>query len=998
MPKRLLACCIASVGFLILGAEATVLVAEEGVGPSSIAQRFRSEVEPFLTEFCFDCHNQDNMESGIRVDVLDGSLEGRTPFLWKNIRKQLSEQAMPPEGEVQPTAERRQRICDWIDDGLVVARHRKRDKNGSVRRLTVAQYQNTLRQLLGIKEDYTSLLPPDAVSKDGFLNNEQEMILSPLLIEAYFDVATKALDTCVVDPAKQPTIQRLAMEFGKSINPTPCPDELILGPNNLLLNNEDFVVRELQPVKPFAYTPFRMQTKYRFFEGYQGNATVRGWRRYDSIYHAVYACMRGDKGYPKGDAYSVIPQGLVLRPAIPNVGLFGVSTTYGPKANFKVSLRQLPKHGNLRVTVSAARYDDGLLLDAGTPAAPTGSRSIIADLSNTAEANVEIEHAGLYQVDVAHKPSEEPQRIEITLDDRHFSGKLQHAGEPLAEEHTTTAFMVVRLTEGQLRLTAQYGDAARLASVVLTRVDEDSEAGRRFAAFDRRSPILGAYLGLRRDCGSTQSPFGMRQVVASLAPRDFVFEDAINNHPRPEVPDSNDNYLAGLREVGVRSEYTNGRDMPRLLIKSVQLEGPYYESWPPASHQAIFGEGRGFQDPQARASRIIRTFATRAFRRPVTDEAAAAIMKVWRDANAHGEPFHESIKDALTVVLTSPQFLFLIENSSTPDAEPLDDYELASKLSYLLWNSPPDHPLLDLAEANTLQRQLNESVKRMIYDERFAGFTEQFVSQWLALNKLAEIEVDRKLYPQLSRTVRAQLRSEPIALVQHAIRKNLPIAQLLRSDFIMANGVVADYYGLPPVDCGFDFTPVTHGTSHLGGLLSQAGILVGLSDGRESNPVKRGAWLARKIIAEPPDDPPPNVPDLEEDGQERTLRERLERHRNQPGCAKCHQGIDPWGLPLEAYDAGGLLKAETDVDASSVLPDNTEVQDANALKDYLADEHIDQVAFSFLKHLATYAVGRKLAYSEIELLRAKGLELSGSRYRMQDLLWAVIDSPLFLEK
>jgi len=163
--------------------------------------------------------------------------------------------------------------------------------------------------------------------------------------------------------------------------------------------------------------------------------------------------------------------------------------------------------------------------------------------------------------------------------------------------------------------------------------------------------------------------------------------------------------------------------------------------------------------------------------------------------------------------------------------------------------------------------------------------------------------------------------------------------------------------------------------------------------------VKRGAWLARKIIATPPDDPPPNVPALpENEDASLTLRQQLERHRNQDGCVKCHAGIDPWGIPLEQFDAGGLFKKDLDVDARSTLPDETEIADANELKTHLATDRIDQVAFSFLKHLAIYATGRSLTYNEIEFLKEKGLELKPNGYKMQDMVRFVINSPLFLEK
>ncbi|HAL12968.1 MAG TPA: hypothetical protein DCP67_04075, partial [Planctomycetaceae bacterium] len=225
------------------------------------------------------------------------------------------------------------------------------------------------------------------------------------------------------------------------------------------------------------------------------------------------------------------------------------------------------------------------------------------------------------------------------------------------------------------------------------------------------------------------------------------------------------------------------------------------------------------------------------------------------------------------------------------------------------------------------------------------------------------------------------------------------LSQLIQSDFIVANDVVADYYGLAEKsDSGLRFAPIHHDQKHLGGVLSQTAILAGLSNGSESNPIKRGAWLARKIIAEPPEDPPPNVPDLEAETAALPLRARLELHRNQPGCAKCHAGIDPWGMPFEVFDAGGFLKQEPKLDASSTLPDGTSVQDLDALKDYLAHDRIDRVAFSFLKHLASYAVGRSLSYNELVLLEEKGVELRKEGYRMKDMVRWVIKSDLFMEK
>lgn len=969
---------------------------------AALEATFQRDVEPFLKTHCLRCHNEENLTSGVRVDHLNAAFEERHLKLWGAIQRQIAAPAMPPEDEPQPSDEERRRIGDWIERGLRLARSRPTPKNGSVRRLTVAQYRNTLRELLLLEDDLADVLPADAVSRDGFVNNQETLAVSPLLLEAYFDIAEKALARSIVDPKSKPTIENFRVDLGAAINPEPCPDKLILGADSLLLENADFIVTQLTPKKPFAFEPFRMRTKYRFIEGYEGNATVRGWREYDSIYHSVFACMRGTHGYPKGQAYSTVPQGLLLRPAIPSAEVFGVESTYGPRANFKISLRELPDEGRFRVTVTAAKCDDGLLLDQGTAAQAAEEPSAVVCRDAATLQTLNIPKAGIYQVDVHavlepdHKPDatpadkkradKKPAELTLALGERQFSGTLEQP-----------AFLAVRLPEGPLPILATVTGGRKVEQVVLTPLAEDDDLAQRFLAFEKRLPRVGVHVGLRRDCGSTLTPVGSPQTVSSSELAQYVFEGAIRNFPSPDVEKDNVNYLAGMREIGVRSEYTDGRDMPRLLVRSIEFEGPLYETWPPPSHANIFVAFERKDDRHAYARHILRTFATRAFRRPITDAEESALVRIFEGSYADGHNFYDSVKDALLVVLTSPQFLLISESSSTPEAEPLDDYELASKLSYFLWNGPPDDTLLKLAAEGSLHRQLDAEVQRLIADLRFARFTSEFASQWLALEKFAVLEPDRERYPKLTRDVRSQLRREPIEFFEHLIRNNLPARNFIDSDFVLANEVVASYYDLAEKpESGFEFVPIRHGRAELGGVLAQAAILAGLSDGRESNPVKRGAWLARRIIAEPPDDPPPNVPMLKEESG-LTLRQRLEQHRNQPGCAQCHSKIDPWGLPLEQFDAGGRLKPQP-VDAHSTLPDKTEIDGANELKRYLAEDRLDQVAFSVLKHLTVYATGRSLTYNELEYLRREGQKLKADDYRLQDMIRFVVRSPMFLEK
>ena len=349
--------------------------------------------------------------------------------------------------------------------------------------------------------------------------------------------------------------------------------------------------------------------------------------------------------------------------------------------------------------------------------------------------------------------------------------------------------------------------------------------------------------------------------VAGTALREYVFEGAINNYPSDDVQEDNDNYLAGVREIGVRSEHTDGRT-GRARIRSVEFEGPFYESWPPATHRRIFIGSANEDKPEVYAREIVREFAGRAYRRPVTEAEASSLMAVWKSAFAEHGDFTQSIKDTLLIVLTSPQFLFLIEESTTPKAEPLAEHELASKLSYFLWNTAPDPRLRQLADAGKLRAALDTEITRLIRDERFGQFADEFASQWLSLEKFDVVEMDRNKYPALTRDA-AESPPEPVELLQHLVRENLPARPCSRTSFWPTKSPPATTASATRPSKA-STVPFAHRRSHLGGLLAQTSILAGLSDGREANVVKRGAWLARKIIAEPPADPPPNVPGIEE--------------------------------------------------------------------------------------------------------------------------------------
>ena len=992
------------------GAENAVARPEEAA--AQLESEFRETVQPVLKKHCYRCHGSKKMKSGLRVDVLDGALEDQQLFLLKHVQKQLQREAMPPEDERQPSAEERDAVLRWASRALREGERKVRPRNGSVRRLTVAQYQNTLRDLLGVEDRLADVLPADGVSKEGFRNNKDTLLLTPQMMETYFEIAGEALDLCLIDESDKPRIQCFRVELGAGINKEPVPDPLKLeGPR--LLPKTEFRLHQVVPEKAFAFESHAMQTTFRFVEGYNGNATVRGWKEFEGLYHSVFAAITGTftGGYNYGRSSHMVPEGLLLRPRSPETKN-GVPPVRGPAPTFSMPMRELPKSGVLQVTVEAARYDDAWQPSAR---APESAARMELDVSEGKEATLEVPNAGVYQVDVVLDGA--PRDDVMTADfipvsgehsnrvrPRTFSKRLRGPFPPGPKGEVVIPLLVARFAEGRSELKVVNADGKNLRLAYVTPISEESEPGQQFARFEKRVPKLSVHMGVRTDVGPRLAKFDEPKPVPSAVFERYSFHAPIGDFASPDTEENNVNYLAGLQEIAIRSEPTDDRQIPRVLVRAVEIEGPFYETWPPKGHRDIFPASVLKNDPPAYAREVIKRFVGRAYRRPIRAAELESLFGLWSGSFAENGNFHGSVRDVLLVVLTSPQFLFLIEESDGPQPEPLSPYELAAKLSYFLWNTTPDERLLALAASGALRAspacevQCSE-VDRLIADKRFEQFADEFVSQWLSLDKFDVVSIHQGRFPRLDRETRRELRREPIQFVMHLIRGNLPLANLIDSEFIVANEVVADYYGIGRrTEEGFAFVPVAHGSEVLGGVLTQAAVLSGLSDGHESNPVKRGAWLARKIVAEPPEPPPPNVPDLAETDSAKTLRERLEQHRSQEGCAGCHQKIDPWGLPLEAFDAGGLFKRK-EVDARSTLPDGTEISDSGALKRHLVENRLDQVAFSFLKHLASYATGRTLTFNEIEYLKNEGRRVLGPQgYPMKDCVRFLIKSPLFMEK
>jgi hypothetical protein len=407
------------------------------------------------------------------------------------------------------------------------------------------------------------------------------------------------------------------------------------------------------------------------------------------------------------------------------------------------------------------------------------------------------------------------------------------------------------------------------------------------------------------------------------------------------------------------------------------------------------------------AHEILATLARRAYRRPVTGDDVAPLLAFYREGAATS--FDAGIQLALKRLLVSPEFLFRIEQEPAGVAPgavyPISDLALASRLSFFLWSSIPDEPLLAAAERGELHdpNVLERQVVRMLADERADAFIENFAGQWLYLRNLDAVVPVQSVFPDFDDTLRQGLRKETELFFGSIVRENRSALDLLRADYTFVNERVARLYGLPNIK-GNHFRRVQlPADGPRRGLLGHGSILTVTSYPDRTSPVVRGKWILENLLGVPPPPPPPNVPKLEETsdlGGTLTLRERLTEHRKNPSCASCHSLMDPLGFALENFNAVGVWRTLDDtgepVDATGTLPDGTPF--AGVAEFRAALESSDLFVTTLTEKLMTYGLGRGVAHYDQPAVRAIVRAAAEDDFRISDLILGVALSPPFQQR
>jgi hypothetical protein len=473
------------------------------------------------------------------------------------------------------------------------------------------------------------------------------------------------------------------------------------------------------------------------------------------------------------------------------------------------------------------------------------------------------------------------------------------------------------------------------------------------------------------------------------------------------------------RQPGARPNHTDGDEFKK-----------YQPIWTAASPR-----------PPEDAERLLKDFLPHAFRRPVAPEEIAVYVQIARERLAQGDFFETAMRTAYRTALCSPDFLFLQEPSGDlHDPNTLDQYSVASRLSYFLWNSMPDDELLKLAANHSLGGVLTKQIDRMLADPKSDRFVEDFLDQWVGLREIDFTSPDVKLYPEFRPDLRDAMMAETRAFFREMLNGDLGVANLVDSDFLMINQRLAEHYGIPGVEGSAIRRVPKPPDSPRGGLLTQGAILKITANGTTTSPVKRGVWVLDRLLGRRPLPPPPDIPAVDPDVRGlTTIREQLDKHRQSAVCASCHSKMDPPGFALESFDViggwrekyrfvgekveeGAERKGEDPkkaqflgvgvqqwgfvvqnvrfglpVDASGTMPDGETFHDIHDFRRFLlADE--EALARNLVNRLVLYATGAPVGFADrtqVDQILARSRE---SHFGVKTLIREIILNQTFFRR
>ncbi|MBI3415025.1 MAG: DUF1592 domain-containing protein [Verrucomicrobia bacterium] len=959
--------------------------------------RFADTVHPFLQTYCFACHGEEKQKGKLDLrpySTTEAVAKGYRQ--WEVLLEKLKAVEMPPEeAKRHPTVELRQSVIDWIQAMRRSEARRNVGDPGPVfaRRLSNAEYDHTIRDLTGVDLRPAQEFPVDPANEAGFDNSGESLIMSPALVTKHLEAARRVAEHIVLKPqgfvfAPHPVVTetdrdkfcvKRIIDFYQQ-QPTDYADYFMAA---WCFKHRASIGKPKATLAEFA-TAQRISSKYLATiwstlsdpqDAVGPIATLRAmWRelpapprevRPDRENIARSGCER------MRDFVASLRQ--KLKPEVSNLAVRGIAPGSQPLVLWK----------DRQMAANRTRYDPGALRVQGESTADAGGidPALAVPHDNSARARYEAAFDRFCHVfPDAFYVSE---RVLVFLkEDKDSRGRLLSAGFHL--------------------MTGYFRDDAPLSELVL-----DEQA--------------------RRELDGLWEEFHFITLDSMRQYKDFIFferaepprfaQGAEFDFARSEDKDvTSEAKIKQLAEAYLAKARSNGGE--GAAINAIE---DYFKN--------ISADIRRVEQARLAAEpshlQALLAFAERAYRRPLSKAEGDDLLAFYGALRAKdGLDHEEAVRDTVASVLMSPYFCYRVELGGTvgqpavsPDsnavkwkAQPLSDYALASRLSYFLWSSMPDAELLARAKAGDLHRRtvLVAQTRRMLQDDRIRGLATEFCGNWLDFRRFEEHNaVDRERFKSFNNELREAMFEEPIRFMVDLVREDRPVFNFLYADYTFVNPILARHYDMPePRVRSNEWVRVNDANRYeRGGLLPMSVFLTKNAPGLRTSPVKRGYWVARRVLGERIPPPPPAVPELPNDEAklgDLTLRETLARHRADKNCAGCHARFDALGLVFEGFGPIGERR-ERDfsgrpVDTHATFPGGSEGAGLDGLRRYLREHRQQEFLDNLCRKLLAYALGRSLLLSDDGIIDDMRAKLAANGYRFSSLVETIVTSPQFLNQ
>jgi hypothetical protein len=974
---------------------------------TDLERQFAQTVRPFLTTYCTGCHS--GATSAASFDLQQFSTMAsvvRDHLHWALVLEKLSAKEMPPKPMKQPPEDARQQVIDWIEAVRKYEALKNAGDPGPVlaRRLSNAEYNYTIRDLTGVDLRPAREFPIDPANQAGFDNSGESLTVSPALMAKYLEAARQTADHLVLKP-----------------------DGLAFAPYPMLVetDREKYAIQrivdfyERQPTKFAAYFQSAWRYKHRAILG-QPKASLAG----------IAAQTKVSPGYLTM-VWHILEQ---------------TKEEVGPLVKLQAMWRELPapkgnqpdiaREGCVRMgdfVVRIRRHTEKLFTPPAVPGMNANFQPFVVWRNREIAAHRRDFDPAALRVEGERPPAE----MVVTR------GPTFGNSEQIAVKKAIAEYIIDRQEDPDLVVPA--GERARYEAA-FARFSSVFPTGFYLRERGRFYPIdtidQGRYLGagfhnvmgyFRDDTTLSElilDENGKQELDTLWQEFDFIADYTVRTWDQfvfngggggrgvsVERPPFND---ATTQPVifGIREQYLKAApaDNPAVL----QAIKDHFESL----NAEIRWVERARLEAQPRHLEALLKFASRAYRRPLVQEERDEILAYYHELHETGSLTHEeAMRGSIVSLLVSPDFLYRVDlidarldapaksaNSTVAvGARPLSGYALANRLSFFLWSSMPDEELRARADAGDLGKPavLAAQVRRMLKDDRVRGLATEFAGNWLDFRHFEDNNtVDRERFPSFTNQLREAMFEEPIRFIADLIHNDRPVLDLLYGNYTFVNRVLAEHYGMPAVAGGpDDWMRVDDARAYgRGGLLPMAVFLTQNAPGLRTSPVKRGYWVARRVLGEVIPPPPPVVPELQQDESKSDLpvRDMLVKHRENAVCASCHARFDSFGLTFEGYGPVGETRtkdlAGRPVDTHAAFPGGEQGAGLDGLETYIRAHREKDFLNNLSGKMLVYALGRSPLLSDDPLLERMRTKLSESGYRISALIETIVTSPQFLNR